>query len=486
MFYYSEELKTLNNMMFITSYIIGRMRRLYFMAIPETKQDFKKSRIYFTVSDSAVQTIAQLAGGTFIATLLAYIGVSDANIGIITSLASLAALSQLFTMRFTSSLKKCKLFVCYTALQRILLAFLYFIPFIPIPKTAKIVLLVACYFTAQIFAQIGTPATQDWIASLVPSRLRGRYLAIKDSVAVFVTATTMLLAGVIVDYLKKDNLLLAFSFIGGFIFILVIINVVCLSRMKEPKISYLNADGKEMHGALAKKAKLESTSIKKDGLRTEFKYAFGSGKFRKAFFLNCLWLTSFYIVAPFNASFQIKELQLPYTYIMIVGFVGNLFRIAITKRMGKMGDRYGMARILKFALLSLGVYYLIMAFATPSNAYVFIAVSIFFSATGWSFIGIGLFGIQLDFLSRERRMPQLTILLSISGAYGFMISWVGGRILDALQSLDLHIGDTPIYAQTILNLLGFVMILVTVAYTKLVVQSEKIEVNREDGKVNMK
>lgn len=473
----------MSHMMFMTSYMIGRMRRIYFMAIPETKQDFKKSRVCYTVSDTAAQTIAQLSGGTFLATLMAYIGVSDANIGVITSLASLAALSQLFAMSYTRRLKKCKLFVCLTALQRILLAFLYFIPFLPINTSMKITLLVACYFIAQIFVQIGTPATQDWLASLVPSRLRGRYLSIKDSVAVCVVASTMLIAGVVLDYWKKSNLLVAFSILGAIIFILVVINVVGFSLMKEPKVSYLNKDGKEMHGALAKRAKKESIYDKPESLVKEFKIAFGARKFRLVFALNCLYMTSLYIANPFNASYQIKELNLPYTYIMVVGFLANILRISITPKVGKLGDKYGMARVLKYALSALGMYYLIMAFTVPGNARIMTVIGTLFSAVGWSFIGIGLFGVQLDFLSREHRMSQLTILLSISGAYGFLVSWVGGRILDVIQGLELTIGGVPIYAQQVLNIFGVCMIGVTVCFIKFVVQKEKIEVNRVDGKV---
>lgn len=478
-----EEGRNMSHMMFMTSYMIGRMRRIYFMAIPETKEDFKKSRVCYTVSDTAAQTIGQLAGGTFLATLMSFIGVSDANIGIITSLASLAALSQLYAMSYTRKLKKCKLFVCFTALQRILLSFLYFIPFLPLGSSVKIALLILCYFMAQIFVQIGTPATQDWLASLVPSRLRGRYLAIKDSFAVFGVATTMLIAGIILDYWKTKNLYTAFAVIGVVIFILVIVNVIGFSMMKEPKVSYLNKDGKEMHGILAKKAKREFVMEKQESLVMEFKLAFSSRKFRLAFFLNCLYMTAFYIAAPFNASYQIKELKLPYTYIMVVGFLANIIRISMTPKVGKLGDKYGMARVLKYALFSLGINYLLMAFTVPGNARVMFVIAAVFSSMAWSFIGIGLFGVQLDFLNRDHRMAQLTILLSISGAYGFSVSWVGGRILDVLQNLDLHLGGVPIYAQQVLNVVGFCMILIVVCFIKFVVQKEKVVVNRVDGKV---
>ena len=245
----------LNNLMFINRFLLARLRRIYFMALPESKNDLKKSRVCFTVGDSAVQTIGQLSGGTFLATLMSFCGISDANIGIITSLVSLAAISQIFLINYFKKLKKYKFLVCFTALQRLLFAVIYFIPLLSISSNRKALLIVILYFAGQLFVQVGTPASQDWIASLVPSRLRGKYFTIKDSIAVFVVSSTMLIGGIILDFFKARNLETGFIIIGVIIFLLVMINFVAFSKMKEPKLSYTNTAGKEMHGRLAKKAK---------------------------------------------------------------------------------------------------------------------------------------------------------------------------------------------------------------------------------------
>jgi hypothetical protein len=286
------------------------------MALPESKSDLKKSRVCFTVGDSAVQTIIQLSGGTFLATLMSFCSISDANIGIITSLVSLAAISQIFLINYFKKLKKYKFLVCFTALQRLLFTVIYFIPLLSISSTKKALLIVLLYFVGQIFVQIGAPASQDWIASLVPSRLRGKYFTIKDSIAVFVVSSTMLLGGIILDFFKKRNLEDGFIIIGTLIFILVMINFIAFSKMKEPKMSYMNTEGKEMHGRLAKKAKEHEKTAphEKKTIFNEIKEAFTDRKFRKAFFLQTLYTLSFYICLPFNASYQINELSLPYTF----------------------------------------------------------------------------------------------------------------------------------------------------------------------------
>ncbi|PHV71889.1 MFS transporter [Sporanaerobium hydrogeniformans] len=473
----------MENMKLVVNYTLGRARKVYFMAIPENEQELKKSRFYFTISDAAAQTIVQLAGGTFLVALMAYVGISDANIGVITSLGSFVALFQLLTLGYVMKLKKYKFFVCFTALQRLFFVWMYFVPLLTIPLTLKMGLIIIFYCIAQIFVQIGTPATQDWIASLVPNQVRGRYLATKDSVAVGVVATIMLLSGMILDYFKKDNIIVGFSLLGSLILLLVAVNFICLSKMKEPKLAYLNREGKEIHGRMVKRLHESETEYKGESLWTGLKEALKSSHFRKAISLNFLWMLSFYIALPFNASYQIKELQLPYTFIMMVGFLSNMMRVCLTPKLGKLADTYGMARILKYVLFALGISQLMIACTVPSNAYRMTIISTFFAALGWTFIGPGLFGIQLEFLEKDKRVIQLTILSSLSGMFGFFISLIGGCILDYLQHNPFMLMGRELYAQQVLNLLGFIMILMTIGYIQFFIQTAHVQVNCEDGTV---
>jgi len=457
------------------------------MALPESKMDYKKSRINYTAADTAAQTIAQLVGGTFLASLMSYSGISDANIGIISSLVSLAALSQIFLINFFKRLKKYKFLVCFTSLQRILFSIIYLIPLLAINDTVKGAMIVVLYFLGQIFVQIGTPASQDWIASLVPSRLRGKYFSIKDSVAVFVVSTTMLLAGMILDYFTERNLEIGFILIGTMIFILTMINFICLSNMHEPRLSYVNEQGKEMHGRLAKKAKQNEVAAthKNQSIWQELKDAFGNRKFRKAFIVQCIYNFGFYICTPFNASYQIKELALPYTFIMFIAFIANLYRIYISPKMGRLADRIGMARMLRYTLFCLGLNFLATALTVPGNAYPMTILSTILSSTAWSFVGIGLFGVQLDFYKSDKRMIWLTITSSLSGILGFFVSILGGVLLDLLQKANINIMGIHIYAQQVLNLVGFIILLADVYYIHCHMETEKLDTNRSDGRVNI-
>ncbi len=479
--------KMFHNINIMNKYILAKLRKTYFMSLPENKEDLKSSRKYYTVADSAAQTIAQLAGGTFLATLMTFSNIPDAYIGIISSLVSLAALSQLFLIHYMKSLKKYKLLVCFTSLVRILFTIIYFIPLLPMNGSLKGILIVLFYFIGQTFVQIGTPPSQDWIASLVPSRLRGKYFAIKDSVAVFVVSSTMLVAGVILDYYKVRNIHTGFIMIGLMVLVLVIINFISLSKMKEPKLSYVNEEGKEMHGSLAKRAKVKEKEEREKqlSLGKEIKSAFANRKFRKVFLLQSIYITGFYIAIPFNASYQINDLKLPYTFIMLVGFILNLYRIYITPKFGRLADRYGMAKMLRLSLFALGINLLVLALTVPSNAYVFHIIGSFLASTAWAFVGIGLFGIQLDYFASDKRMTWITIVSSLSGFLGFLISILGGSLLDYLQKYPLSLFHYRLYAQQVLNMIGFVIMLMAVLYIKFFIETEKVDKNHKDGRVTL-
>lgn len=453
----------------MTNYVMGKMRRIYFMSLPENRHDYKKSRVCYTVGDSAAQTIVQLAGGTFLVTLMEVLGISDGNMGIVASISSLAAIVNLISMKLSAKLEKNKLFVCVTVMQKFWLAFMFFIPLMSISSGMKRVLMVACYCLAQVSIQLGTPATVDWVASLIPSKLRGRYYATKDSIAVFVVVTVMLLMGIFIDIIKEVNINIGFIVLGTVIALLALINVVSFSKMKEPKVSAMDNSGKEIHGSLVKKSRGGAYQKQDISIIREAKEALKNKGFRKILWLNFLWLTAFYSASPFNSSYQIKDLSLPYTYIMILSFATSMLRIYLTPKAGKLADKLGMAKVMRWALTAMGLHYTMLSLSRPSNAYAMAAMASTFSALGWTFVGIGMLGIQLEYLDEKKRIVQYAFLAMMSGVYGFLVSFVAGRLIDMLQGIELSIGSYKVYAQQITNLNGVVFVVITILYLTIAI-----------------
>ena len=92
------------------NWLLGHLRRIYFMALPENEEDYEKSRGYYIAGDSATQTIAQLAGGTFLVSLMLSVNIPDATIGSSHSMASFALFPTSSQCRKSTASKK-ELFV---------------------------------------------------------------------------------------------------------------------------------------------------------------------------------------------------------------------------------------------------------------------------------------------------------------------------------------------------------------------------------------
>ena len=78
--------------------------------------------------------------------------------------------------------------------------------------------------------------------------------------------------------------------------------------------------------------------------------------------------------------------------------------------------------------------------------------------------------IQLDFLEEDKRITQYSLLSMLSGLYGFLVSIIGGKIIDFLQTRQWSIGGHTLFAQQFTNALGFVFIIITILYLKLRIQ----------------
>lgn len=61
-----------------------------------------------------------------------------------------------------------------------------------------------------------------------------------------------------------------------------------------------------------------------------------------------------------------------------------------------------MAYMYKYSLIGILLNFAFMAVSVPSNAYPMTIAATIFSAVGWNFAGIGLFGIQLELLNERK------------------------------------------------------------------------------------
>lgn len=344
------------------------------------------------------------------------------------------------------------MFLC--ALQKIWFGILFFIPTMNWKVQTKCILVILIYFHGQITSQLANPARINLIADLVPENIRGTYFGKKDSISVFVTYVTVFFAGILFDHTNKNNINAGFQIFGSILILLAIIDAVAIAFIKEPE-----------NLTVAQKERVY--------LWKEIIDAFKHKGFQEALILNGIWTAAVYFTVPFNASYQIKELGLSYTYITAIGLATMLLRAYLMPRLGKVVDKIGNETMLIHLFSIMGFHYVVMMFTVPENGKVFFVIASLLSAIAHGFISQGLLGIQLKVLDERKRTIQYSILSAASGTIGFAVSVVAARLLEMLQSMELAVGTRKLYAQQFMNLLGLIFILINIGYLLMRVDKAK-------------
>ena len=110
-----------------------------------------------------------------------------------------------------------------------------------------------------------------------------------------------------------------------------------------------------------------------------------------------------------------------------------------------------------------------------------VALMSILSTTAWSFIGVGLFGVKLELMPEGERQVQFAVTAAISGVIGFGMSFLGGRLLVALEAQHMALFGLTIYPQQLLNLLGCACAAVMWLYLKNVVEPRESAPDKADA-----
>jgi len=458
----------------LKSIIGGKLRKIYYMSYPESDTDISKSLGFYKIGESASVSMTQLAGGTFLASLLLSQNFNEEGLAVVFGLSNIASIIQIFTMIKVEQMFKRKPFVCGSVLLKLCFGLIFFVPLLQGFDVFKQLIIAALFLIGYIGMQISNAPSKDWVSRMVNANGRGYYFAKTDAFSVAAITVLTITMGFVMDWSKDNNETTGFLIVGLVLIALAMINFVSFSLMKEKRLTRLNEQGQEIHGSKLKRELVNEPKSKGLSLVSEIKYAFSSDKFRRELMLGLLFATAFQMGLPFNASYQIKELELSFSFIMIVGAVANMLRIYVSPKIGKLGDHYGIAKVLKYAFIGLLMHHVFMSLATKSNAVIIIPIAIVFAGLAWSFVGTGLLSVQFELLDHTRLTIQLSIVSLFTSAWGYITILISTRLFDMFRQLfDYY--DIPLFPQQGLNMINVGVYLIMILYIHYRIQPLSIK-----------
>lgn len=413
----------------------------------------RRSRHAHVIVASVEALIKATMSGVFFTLLVKQLGVSDAVTGILSNVVSFGCAVQVFSAAFVGRLRSLRTGAAiFQTLKHLLYAFLYLLPFLPMPAGARIPVFAVVYALATVSGNLITPARFHWMMSFVRLDERGIFTAHKDMISLVLTIVYNLAMGRVVDHftaLGRPDI--GLQLCAATIVILTVTDTVSLLRSADAPAVLEN---------------VRKTPSFLSSLRTNFS--------NRSFVLVILMGMAWNFFDPFSRVYHnvylLQELECSVTFIVIAGMAGNLIRLALSVPMGRYADRFGFDRSVALGFGLAALSNLLLVFWRPENgAALYLIYQLPFAAALAALTG-GLMNIIMQYVPPKDRVGAQGLYAATNGTLNFLGTLAGGGLLAMIQKNGNALFGISVYAQQVLSLVSALGMLVLVFYVRRVVE----------------
>lgn len=423
--------------------------------IDYNSSEYKRSRNAYTLQCMFQYFIHLLVADAFLSKLLTYLGISDSLNGIISSFISLSFAFQLLSLFMLKSKFSAKSLVIFSnTLANLFFVFLFLVPFIPVSADLKSALVVVSVMLGYAGYYLVYSIGYKWANSNVSPDKRGKFSAVKEMISLIGGMGFTAVVGAIVDRFEGlDNLEGAFLFIALTMFVLNIINFICYVLIRR--------DSKEERAS-------ENVPI-----REVMSATFGSKSFRSVIVLSILYKVAMYFTFGFMGVFKTRDLAMSVFAVQVINIVANFTRMAFSLPFGKYSDKNTYAKGFNLGMIVMAISFFINIFTTKQSLPLIIVHTVLFNL---SLAGTGqnVFNITYSYIDAKYITQAMAIKESVAGLCGFLASLIGGYLLELVQKNGNSVFGINMYGQNLLSAISFIVCMITIVYTKLVIEKQKV------------
>ena len=418
----------------------------------EEKDVYKKSRILYIIEAALEYFISIAVGGAYLATLTAYLGLSDSLTGILTSFVSLGCGFQIVAI-FLANKKPVKRWVTIIhTLNQLFFALVYVLPIFNFNPQVKIVLFIVFLLLGHVLNNIVNAPKINWYMSLVDNKKRGSFTANKEIISLLGGMLFTFGLGAVVDHYKAiGDLRTSFILCGIGIGVLTIGHTLVLIFSKEKteeNVEHLNV--KEVLVDLVKDKSL-----------------------LKVVLISVLWNIASHATTPFYGSYQTKELGFTMTFISILSIVTAVVRSLFSRPMGRYADKHSFSKMLNICFVLVTIAFGINIFTTPKNGSILYVFYVVLHAISMAGINSSVINLIYDYVEPKKRTAALALKSAFAGFAGFFTTLAVSPLVAYIQKAGNKFLGLSVYAQQVTSALAFALMLVLLVYMNTVIRKIK-------------
>ncbi len=418
-------------------------------------KEYKRSRAAYMAECTFEYFVDILVADAFLAKLLTHIGLSDAMTGIISSFITLAFLFQLLSIFVARKIVNTKkVAVTFHVLSQLLFLSLYTIPFMPFSTGVKTAMVVVCVLIAYISKYLVSTVIFKWANSYVNPAKRARFSAVKEMISLFMGIIYTLVVGMIVDKFEAIG-----NISGGFIFISITIFTLSIC---------------DFVSLMAIKNQIRDVKREKEPpFKEVIKDIMGNRNYLNLILMTILWDIARYMTVGFLGVFKTKDLLLSVGTIQIINIISNFVRLSVSLPLGKFSDKHSYATGIKVGYMIVALGFFVNMFTTPQRWWCIVVYTILYSVS-LAATNQNSFNISYSYVKAEYFVPAGAIKNSIGGIFGFAASFVGSRILAAIQANGNTFMGMHVYGQQVLSAISFVVMVITILFIHFVIEKQEV------------
>jgi len=421
-----------------------------------SKPGYARSRWAYTFECLFEYIVALMVTDAFLATLLSNMGISDAVIGVISSLISLAFLFQLFSILVVQHIHNIKaVAVPIHCVGQLFFLMLYLLPFLNIPAQFRTAVVIGCLLVAYLGNYLVTSVIFNWGNSYVDPICRANFAATKEIISLAIGVVASLTIGWVFDgFVARGEINSGFLFIAIMMLLMNIGDFVCLMLMKNRKTEKSKAEQAEPFWQVIRKL-------------------FANRRFIYCVVLHAMWSISVYMTVGFMGIYKTKELMLSVSAVQIINIAACVMRALFTMPIARYSNKHSYAKGVKLGLIIAAIGYLANIFTTQSHWWLVVLYTVLYQVA-CAGTGQNMLNMVYSYVDKKYFVQASALKQSISGLCGFGASMLASRILEAVQAGGNTLFGMTVYGQQLLSAISLMLVIITILFVHFVLEKQQI------------
>ncbi len=425
---------------------------------------YKKSRSAYLWECAFEYFVTLLVTETFLANLLSYMGFAEQEIGVISSLVSLAFIFQLLSLLLVQTpFRRKSLVLVFDACGQLFFLCLYILPFLPVDAIVRKVLVFVFILLAYLCQYVVANIKYQWGNSYVHPTKRASYSATKEIVSLITGILFSLAMGAIYDaFVAAENLVGGFLFIAAVMLVVDICNFICLILIKKDE------------------PKAETSNQK--SFKDIFDNTLKNKSFCKVVLVAVLWKCAYYFSLGFMGTFKIdligsvdsiREAGQIMLVVQIINMLGSFARIVASKPFGRYSDRTSFTSGFYLALFFAAAAFVCIMLSFR-ELWFFIILYTILTAVAQAGINQNSFNMIYSYVNSDYIAEAMAVQSSISGVCGFLCSLIAGQILAAVNGAGWTLFGTTVFGQQVLGMISLLLCVACILFVQIFLKKDKV------------